>query len=304
MRKNKLILSCIALLLCLLICVPVFAIDNVDESRYASLIVYSPEELKGDQVQYSIYLVASMDRRGNLTTTDGFVGCKWEKPYMEAQDSWGEALQILLYWLDTHKSIKAYDRCIADKFGTARFPTKGKTLVKGLYLVVANPVGKSGSTKLPAPFLVSVPDRDKDDNWIYTMTAEPKAVETSVHVRKVWQDEGHTEARPTSVVATLCYGWSNKVYASVVLSAQNNWMYTWENLPAGVQWTVIEENVPAQYAATVKAETGGFLITNAYVSQKIPQTGQITWPIPVLTVLGLGLFFVGLTRYRKNNEEK
>ena len=304
MKLKKPILSFMALVLCLLICVPVFAIDNVDESKNASLTVYNPDDLKGDQIEYEIYLVATMDRRGKLTNTDGFIGCKWEKSYMEPNDSWNEALETLLFWINSHHSVRPTDTAVSNKYGVAYFPTGRKTLVKGLYLVTAKPVAKNGSTKVPAAFLVSVPDRDRDDNWIYKMTAEPKAVDTSVHVRKVWEDEGHLDARPANVEASLCYGLSNKVYASVVLTAKNNWTHTWFDLPAGVSWHVIEENVPEDYVATVKSETGGFVITNSYLSKKIPQTGQITWPIPILTVAGLGLFFAGLVRYRRNNEER
>lgn len=38
---------------------------------------------------------------------------------------------------------------------------------------------------------------------------------------------------------------------------------------------------------------------------KLPQTGQLNWPIPVLAVLGLGMFSVGwLLRYGKRNDDE
>ena len=119
-------------------------------------------------------------------------------------------------------------------------------------------------------------------------------------MRKVW-DDGNATARPTSVVVQLlCDG---KVYAEKQLDSSNNWNYTWSNLPEGHMWTVVEKTVPSGYTATVTRNGTLFTITNSNPPSKLPQTGQTWWPVPLLFVLGMAMFRVGMVMVRQEKDQ-
>ena len=87
---------------------------------------------------------------------------------------------------------------------------------------------------------------------------------TSVTVNKVWKDHNNPN-RPSSVSVTLQYKKSNDTtytdYDTVILSAGNNWSYTWPNLPkTGYVYRVVED-VPDGYQVsyTNGDGTGGVL---------------------------------------------
>lgn len=83
------------------------------------------------------------------------------------------------------------------------------------------------------------------------------------HVLKVWEDEGNEEKRPESVTVDLFR--DGALYASVDLSAENNWRHDWTGLAAGHDWQVAEREVEG-YTVSV-SQTGNtfaatFVITN------------------------------------------
>ena len=95
------------------------------------------------------------------------------------------------------------------------------------------------------------------------------------------------------------------------MSRENNWEYTWENLDGGSRWQVTEAEVPDGYTVAIAQEGTVFIITNTRPSEpppKLPQTGMLWWPVPVLACGGLLLIAVGLiVRHRQggaNEKEK
>ncbi len=96
--------------------------------------------------------------------------------------------------------------------------------------------------------------------------ANVDGAKTSVTAKKVWQDsDGNTvtdtASLPTSYITAVLYADGN-LYSSNALNAENNWEYTFENLPkywtdgTEIVWTVDEGSVPKGYDKTV-AESGG-----------------------------------------------
>ena len=51
---------------------------------------------------------------------------------------------------------------------------------------------------------------------------------------------------------------------------------------------------PLGYTSKVWQEEDTFLVLNSYKGTKLPQTGQLWWPVPLLTVGGLALVALGL----------
>ena len=132
---------------------------------------------------------------------------------------------------------------------------------------------------------------------------------TAVRVRKVWDDQGHENMRPAQIEVLLLE--DGQVYDTAVLNGSNDWEYTWSNLEEGRDWSVKEASVPAGYSSAVTQEGGVFTLTNTYspppppAIPKIPQTGQLWWPIPVLAGAGLVCYLIGflLRKARKKRYE-
>ena len=75
------------------------------------------------------------------------------------------------------------------------------------------------------------------------------------------------------------------------------------------------EKDPGDYKVTVTQEGVTFVITNTYSGNspinpdnpsgpKLPQTGQMWWPVPVLVTMGLALIIFGLWRRKGAGYEK
>lgn len=196
------------------------------------------------------------------------------------------------------------------------------SLDAGMYLAVLTPVTKDRTTYRFSAEMLSLPQWGwKNGAVSYDVTALPKGTSytapadtVDVTVLKSWND-ANTSNRPAEVtIALLCGG---ETYETVTLSADNNWRYTWTGLPAGDEWQVLERSVPDGYTVAYSADGSVFTVTNtstaktpvsagSSTSGKLPQTGQLWWPVPMMAAVGLLLFGAGwCVRRRDNgNEEK
>lgn len=167
-----------------------------------------------------------------------------------------------------------------------------------------------------------LPSWDREANgWVYDVTVNPKYSSQpesddriTRKVLKVWKDEGNEKSRPEEVIVQLLQ--DGAVYDTVALNAANNWRYTWENLDGNSRWTMVEKEMD-DYTVTVTREGVTFVVTNTYTGDtpaappgkpaepKLPQTGQLWWPVPVLLAVGLLLVLIGLICRRGiENEER
>ena len=104
--------------------------------------------------------------------------------------------------------------------------------------------------------------QNDDGSFTITNTYQTKAVS----VRKVWVDDD-LEFRPASVEVELAAIDRVGAFApqTAVLSADNNWTYTFNNLPAEHTYLVTEKTQAAGYQTTITGdEEIGFVITNTY----------------------------------------
>ncbi len=121
-------------------------------------------------------------------------------------------------------------------------------------------------------------------------------------VVKEWSgDEDNLSDRPESVGITLYDG--PDAVETVILSAANNWTYTWSDLSANGEWSVLEVEIPEGYTPSYEKDGSIVTVTN---TATLIQTGQLNWPIPVLSVLGLILILIGvifLLKKKKKDEQ-
>ena len=150
------------------------------------------------------------------------------------------------------------------------------------------------------PFVVTVPTVTEGE-YLYEVNASPKTeVEKlmEVTVKKVWNTNASAKAAESVTVQLLKNG---SVIKTATLSDKNNWQVTYTDLPQSDAYTIKEINVPKGFVATYSQNGAAFTVTN---TATLPQTGQRTWPIPVLGAVGVILLTVGfalLQKKRKTN---
>ena len=102
--------------------------------------------------------------------------------------------------------------------------------------------------------------------------------------------------RPASVTVRLMRNGQTEG-DPVVLNYVNQWSHMWENLPPD-NWYVTEDANP-RYTTEITREGNTFIVTNTW--KKIPQTGQLWWPVSAMAVAGLLLLCLGLLRRRTSD---
>ena len=216
-------------------------------------------------------------------------------------------------------------------------------LVKAVYLTIGEQTKVDDSVYTVMPSLISLPyTADGREYWDvrakvkFEKTDEP---ETEVSCLKVWKaPEGEEKLTYPDVTVQLLK--DGEVYDTVVLNSGNNWKYTWTGLEAGNSWSVTEKEFDADYTVDISKNEHIFTITNTmiepppstaptetteptkptdstrptsptsptpttpYNPPDIPQTGQMKWPIPLLSLAGISLILVGVLLIRKNRYEK
>jgi len=311
--------------------------------------------------QFRIYLVAQVDRSGNLNLSAPFDAYPIDFSG-NTDDDW-RILASTLEGIVRRDELPATDQGATDSRGTLRFPNRTQTLPQGLYLVMGSRHVQSDFIYEVEPFLVMLPTLDQlTDEWVYHVTARPKFdkdIETGGDekepvkrkVLKIWEDECHPNRRPREILVQLLR--DGVVWDTVILNEENYWRYTWEELDAGHDWLVVEQ-VPDGYRVAVTRVGITFAITNScdephpptepsepteptsptepdkpsepttptgptkpseptsptdstepeIPPEKLPQTGQLWWPVPVLLCAGVFLILMGVLRRRGTEYEE
>ena len=119
---------------------------------------------------------------------------------------------------------------------------------------------------------------------------------TSITIKKVWNTDASTEVAKSVTVQLLQNG---SVIKTAILDVQNNWQVTYNDMPQSDAYSVKEINIPRGFTATYSESGYVFTVTN---SSTLIQTGQLIWPIPVLSISGMLLIGVGIIFLQKKRE--
>lgn len=263
----------------------------------------SSKSASGGEV--ALYQVA-LANDGEFEFSFAFSGCGENLDEVVA----GEAAKSLAFWAQG-AGVAPYARAEVASDGTAAFTG----LASGIYLVVQTRACP-GYYALD-PFAVQLPMTSADGKTLlYDVEASPKVepeptesvAATALTVSKVWVDLGVGQTRADGTQASgarlghapvsVDLLKDGSLYATARLSADNGWTYTWDGLAADAVWSVSESQVPAGYAASYAmsgdAQAGwSATVTNTELAQKLIQTGQLKWPVPVLAGVGAAVFALG-----------
>ncbi len=218
---------------------------------------------------FSIYLTATVDEVGELTVTDEFA--QFNVNIRGKNDEAWKKLASTLEGYVLRDRIVPADRGSTNRWGELNFPSEGKTLTPGLYLVLGSRHIQDGVVYDSQPFMAVLPTLDQEaDDWQYLVEASPKfnshgepedGDTVDRRVLKIWRDEGHELERPHSVTAQLLK--DGVVVDSVTLSAANGWGHTWEDLDSSSQWLVTEQtDAGSDYTVEIAREGATLVMVN------------------------------------------
>lgn len=257
---------------------------------------YEGEALADAQIR--IYRVAEISRYADFVLTGAFAELPVEVNQVKTQQEWNQVASTLSAYV-TAMAISADGQAVTDSGGTVRFDS----LPLGLYLVEGLRVDTEGGYRQFDSFVISVPDLDENDAWVYDVQAKPKSVfqevtpqQITYTVNKLWKDEGYSQLRPKSISLELYC--NAALVETVTLSAENDWSYSWTAADDGSVWQVVEADVPEGYKVTMEQKDTFFFVTNGYNDPETPpKTGDITdlrLPMILMCAAGLGLVVLGV----------
>ena len=284
-------------------------------------------EHPASDAEFSVYKVAEYSKKAGLEVVDPFnkyISEIKDLDHLEevkgriAANTW-RTLAFTLQTYVTAGDIPENFTGKTDENGHLQF----NHLERGLYLVLGDLVEIDEITYEASPALAGFPARDENGRKVEEVVIDYEGKLSApsyekVTAMKIWEDEGNEKYRPEEIEVGLYK--DDEFYDDVILNEENNWEYTWTDLPQGVMWTVKEEIVPQAYKVSYTKEQDVTVIANTFeypetelIPQepedseepsslpskrpgKIAQTGQLWWPVPILAILGIMFYSIGFTR--------
>lgn len=313
--KLKKLSSVVAIIMMFTICVlPLSAAATSLSTERGSItlnITDSETEKPLANVSFRLYFVARAEKYGNNVKYE--LISPYDKANFDISDLQDASIPVHLAYFAESNSLP-YTEKSTDDNGKLVFGN----LDVGLYLIVPSQRDNHTTT----PFLISIPEYDSQNGkWEYHIDASPKFIggdsegdgdDTYISVVKKWDTD---KSHPGSVTVVLLRDFQE--YEKVQLNESNNWHFRWDNLPKNHTWSVVETEVPKGY--TVYYDTSSNTVTIINKSDKpeeptsepsaddegttvkppvdeedkLVQTGQLNWPVPVCAISGLLIFSVG-----------
>lgn len=257
-------------------------------------------------VEFRIYKVGVMDGHDGYDLIDEFASYN-----VNLFDD--KAAETLAGYVILDKVVPQ-DVSYTDEAGIARFDN----LEIGAYLILGDSAEVETDAETwfytPQPILLSVPT-NVDGERTFDITVNNKFSETNEKkakytVQKVWASDEESK-RPESIVVVIMK--DDEAWKEVTLDAECNWTYSWKVKGEDVKakWDVVEKEVSEGYLVAVEQVDGTFVITNTGKTphnppdnppkERIPQTGQVWWPILMMIAGGLFLLLIGVLLVRKKN---
>ena len=209
--------------------------------------------------------------------TEDFSGCTFS-----LSDPASLELAAALYTFASENG-RSGQTAVSDADGAVLF----SDLTPGLYLAAETRTPEGFYSFIP--FIAVLPVTENGE-FLYDITAAPKLGDletTYMAVRKIWNDDD--TGRPDSVTVQILK--NGAVAETVTLSESNRWRYAWSVPNDADEWDVREINIPKGYTVSYEKSDAGFTVRNT--PEKLIQTGQEKWPIPVLAGGGTLLILLG-----------
>ncbi len=304
----------LAVTLCLILIsallpVKVLGAVRVDKEHNCSLkIAFTPDNTKASGIKFKAYKVAAVTDSYNFSVEPFFAKQEVTKLLDNpTAESYRLVASTLSGIVASESTVKPDYNAVSDSSGIAVF----ENMDVGLYLIIGDIYEGEYAYYTPQNFMVSLPELNADDLWNYDVFADIKWEKRqknntlNLEALKVWGDSA-TNLHAKDFVTVELYE-NGTLYDTQILSKNNNWRCKWSNLKSGSSWS-IKENGITGYIGTVEQKGDCFIITNTPENPKhtppavIPQTGLLLWPVPVLSISGVLLIFIGIYLKRKDKK--
>lgn len=278
MRKHNVLFGAVLMAICLL-----FAFSNMtvhaaefDSKKLSTLSVNFKPGASSTGTEFRIYRAADISDTDGFTLSGDFAGCNVVLNKLDTE-GWEKAAETVYQYVKERK-ISYTASAHTDSLGTAGFDG----LTSGLYLVEGDACIVNEHTYTPTPFLVSLPGRQQNDEWTYSVTADakytdnynpPEETKGTLKVIKSW--EGDTDAdRPGRITVELFHEKTHN--RTVTLSRAGNWTYTDEQISTSLldgDWSVEEVKVDGYVMKDADVSVEGRTVTITITNTKdIPDT--------------------------------
>jgi len=290
--------------ICISFCLLSFAAwaEPIDTQRSSSLTLqyrYGEEVFPDLTVQ--TYRVAQVLKNGEYSLTGIFSKYPINIEGIQSQSQWRRIATTFAAYIAADE-ISATQSQITDQEGFVCF----ENLQPGMYLTLSVRAEKGSTVTVFETFLTVIPYPEEDGNYLYDVTAYPKCeqfisepAQQSYKVVKQWKDSSYTDLRPEGVTVDIFK--DGVLQSSQVLTAENNWCYSWTAPDDGAKWQAVERYVAEYYTVSVEEFDTTIVITNVYDgNEEPPQTGDTTLPHAYLLIAGvLGITLVLVAAWRR-----
>ncbi len=328
-RKNKGINAVLGLFLAFAFCVSSFfaiAAGNIfasAEETYSILLTGVSGEKPVVGVSWSVYRVGSRTGADSFALDGDFDQCPVDLNGLVNSSDAQDAANTLAAYAKTEGFASA-DTQLSDEAGKAVF----NGLDNGIYLIIGEKVTIGEYIYTPVPVLIETSEGENAVEAKFSVKdvthEEPEKM--TYRVSKVWRNETESAERPQEVSIGLYK--DAELVDTVTLSESNNWTYEWESLE-NEEWLAMELEVPKSYSVTYRTDGAEFWVINSFqdaqnssdsskpdtstsdtsdsvpddpessTPEKVPQTGLLWWPVPLLAAAGVVFIAVGARAKKK-----
>lgn len=301
--KKRILAFSVLLVLCLTLLPHTTALAAPEPNRKASLSLhYGKDGTVFEGLEVGIYRVAEFLPDGSFRLLSPYSAYPIDIHGITEQAAW-QRITLTLYSYLVAGGVKPDREVLTDQDGTARF----EDLPTGLYFVREAVAAKEDATYVFNHFMVYVPTPQPDGSFLYEVEAKPKCTDyipkSRYTVTKLWKDGGKKQLRPKEITVDLYR--DGILQQTRVLSAENNWSYSWY-VPTEEQggWTVAERDVPEGYKVTIRENGGSISLINTHKTvEDTPSTGDSAAPLLwLLTAILAGVLLLILGIYRRRHK--
>lgn len=262
----------------------VYADHTIDFSKKSNLTITLEESENKEKVvgaELKVTKIADAKVDGNSNLAYEFID-ELKDSNISLKDVTVDGLldEINNYINDNEIALNGQSEITNDE-GVAKF----SNLDLGLYIVSQENIVE-GYSSIDS-YLLTIPTII-DNDWVYDLDSLPKTELIKlidINIEKIWKN--NRISVPKSVTIDLLK--DGELVEEVILSADNNWKHTFRRLPLSDSYSVKEVEVPKGYKVTYKQDGYNFTIIN---TNKLPQTGEYTYIIPIF--IAIGIIFIGL----------
>ncbi len=291
---------------------------NVSAAEEGSLtLICRSEDVTLTGMQWKIYYAGYRD--GN----DFVLGGDFADYPVKLDDLSAEAITAAAETLENYAVIDKI-ASIAEGETDSNGEIQFKNLRTGMYLVSGKELYVDKTIYIPSAILIEVSDGNVDLDAYPKFYLDVSGSEFERYtVKKIWENDENALSDRTASITVEIYC-DETLNETVTLNGENNWTYEW-TAQKGHSWRVIETNVPDKYTVSYRSNETQFAVINSHQTEttvtttsttitnvtttttksepKLPQTGQLWWPVPILALGGMIFVGIGCRLLARNKKE-